>query len=271
MSWVFCRIVSIESIFRAVAIAKNGGLPVHVTRYIRWRMAKSADWFREKGCPVPPDAGHVRANREIALFSAIFNYAEKSAPNPARGVHKNKERGRETYVEDDTYGRVHAAAEEPLQDAMDLAYLAGQRPADTLRFLETDMRDGFLHVRQGKTAQKLRIEIIGELALVIDRIMARKARYRAENKVVSIYLVVNESGLPLTAGALRDRFDKAREAAGVPKAAFQFRDLRAKAGTDKTESAGDIRQAQKQLGHGSVTTTEKYVRRRKGDKAAPTR
>ncbi|AXA69193.1 hypothetical protein CE205_00450 [Achromobacter insolitus] len=142
---------------------------------------------------------------------------------------------------------------------------------DTLRFLETDMRDGFLHVRQGKTAQKLRIEITGELAAVIGRIMARKARYRAEYRVVSLYLVVNESGLPLTAGALRDRFDKAREAAGVPKSAFQFRDLRAKAGTDKTEAAGDIRQAQKQLGHGSVTTTEKYVRRRKGDKAAPTR
>ncbi len=142
---------------------------------------------------------------------------------------------------------------------------------DTLRFLETDMRDGFLHVRQGKTAQKLRIETTGELAAVIGRIMARKARYRAENRLVSLHLVVNESGLPLTAGALRDRFDKAREAAGVPKSAFQFRDLPAKAGTDKTEAAGDIRQAQKQLGHGSVTTTAKYVRRRKGDKAAPTR
>lgn len=83
--------------------------------------------------------------------------------------------------------------------------------------------------------------------------------------------MVNEWGLPLRAGTLRGRFNKAREAAGVPKAAFQFRDLRAKAGTDKTESAGDIRQAQKQLGHGSVTTTEKYVRRRRDDKAAPTR
>ena len=56
---------------------------------------------------------------------------------------------------------------------------------------------------------------------------------------------MNEAGLPLTAGALRDRSDKAREASGVPNAAFQFRDLRAKAGTDKTEAAGDIRQAQK--------------------------
>ena len=41
-------------------------------------MAKSADWFREKGRPVPSDAGHVRANREIALFSAIFNYARSA-------------------------------------------------------------------------------------------------------------------------------------------------------------------------------------------------
>ena len=32
------------------------------------------------------------------------------------------------------------------------------------------MRDGFLHVRQGKTAQKLRTEITGELAQVLDRI-----------------------------------------------------------------------------------------------------
>ena len=185
---------------------------------------------------------HVRANREIALFSAIFNYAREigltDAPNRAGRAQEQGARPR--YL----HALVWKVADEPLQDAMDLAYL-GQRPADTLRFLETDMRDGFLHVRQGKTAQKLRTEITGELAQVLDRIKARKARYRADNKVVSLYLVVNEAGLPLTAGALRDRSDKAREASGVPNAAFQFRDLRAKAGTDKTEAAGDIRQAQK--------------------------
>ena len=52
------------------------------------------------------------------------------------------------------------------------------------------------------------------------------------------------------------RFDRARERAGFPKDQFQFRDLRAKAGTDKTDSAGDVRQAPQQLGHQSVTTTE---------------
>ncbi|WP_448123369.1 tyrosine-type recombinase/integrase [Stenotrophomonas riyadhensis] len=64
--------------------------------------------------------------------------------------------------------------------------------------------------------------------------------------------------------ALRYRFDKARETAGTAKGEFQFRDLRAKAGTDKADSAKDIREAQAQLGHSSVTTTEIYVRKKRG-------
>ncbi|KAF0570723.1 hypothetical protein P305_11395, partial [Xylella fastidiosa subsp. fastidiosa Mus-1] len=35
--------------------------------------------------------------------------------------------------------------------------------------------------------------------------------------------------------------------------------------------AGDIRQAQAQLGHTSVVMTEHYVRKRKGAKVTPTR
>ncbi|CCP18084.1 Tyrosine recombinase xerD [Stenotrophomonas maltophilia RA8] len=71
--------------------------------------------------------------------------------------------------------------------------------------------------------------------------------------------------------ALRYRFDKARETAGIAKGEFQFRDLRAKAGTDKADSAKDIREAQAQLGHSSVTTTEIYVRKKRESKATPTR
>ncbi|RBK90304.1 integrase, partial [Xanthomonas oryzae pv. oryzae] len=40
-------------------------------------------------------------------------------------------------------------------------------------------------------------------------------------------------------------------------------------GVDKADSAGDIRQAQAQLGRASVTTTEIYVRKRKGAKTTP--
>ena len=63
----------------------------------------------------------------------------------------------------------------------------------------------------------------------------------------------------------------AREAVGVEKAEFQMRDLRAKAGTDKAESSGDIMRAKDQLGHTTVGMTEQYIRNRKGKKVMPTK
>jgi integrase len=149
----------------------------------------------------------------------------------------------------------------------DLAYLTGRRPADTLKFAESDIRRGELWVEQGKRGKKLRITVTGELAVVIDRIRARKAECNAKCDA----LVVNEVGERLMRDALRFLFDRARLAAGVQKDLFQFRDLRAKAGTDKTESTGDIRSAQRQLGRKTLSMTEHYVRERKDDKASPTR
>ncbi|MDP2762747.1 MAG: tyrosine-type recombinase/integrase, partial [Sideroxyarcus sp.] len=78
------------------------------------------------------------------------------------------------------------------------------------------------------------------------------------------------NGQRFTYSMLRLHFDNAREVAGVDKGKFQFRDLRAKAATDKTESS-DIHQAQKQLGHTTVTMTEHYVRGRRGEKVSPTK
>ena len=68
--------------------------------------------------------------------------------------------------------------------------------------------------------------------------------------------------IPFTHGALRSRFDKAREDAGVT---FQFRDIRAKIATD-TEN---LAHAQRLLGHKSRTMTEHYTRNRRGEKVGP--
>lgn len=245
--------------------------PQHIRQYRAWRIDKTRARLRAQGREAPVDAGGIRANRELALFSHIFNYAREmgltSAPNPSAGVRKTRETGRDIYVEDDVYSAVYAVADQPLCDAMDLAYLTGQRPADTLSLDERDIRDGALEIQQSKTGKKLRITVEGELAEVVARIRQRKASY----KVVATALIVNERGQPLGRDALRSRFDKARDEAGVPKGQFQFRDLRAKAGTDKADSAGDIRQAQRQLGHTSVTMTEHYVRNRRGEKVGPTK
>ena len=229
-------------------------LPQHVRQYLNWR----------KAAP-------IRANREKALLSAIWNYARDtgytSLANPCSGIKGNKESGRSVYVEDSLYDAVYEKAEIGLKDAMDLAYLTGQRVSDTLRIDERDVRDSQIWIIQGKTNAKRRIEVIGELKTLIERIMARKAVY----KVRSTRLIVSEKGQPMTYSMLRKRFDDARELAKVSKDSFQFRDLRAKAGTDKAESSGDIVQARDQLGHTTVVMTEKYVRDRKGKKVTPTR
>lgn len=65
---------------------------------------------------------------------------------------------------------------------------------------------------------------------------------------------------------LRDRFDAEREAAGIPKAQFQFRDLRAIAATTVDEMAGT---AQALLGHTTEGMTAHYIRHKVGKKVAP--
>lgn len=76
---------------------------------------------------------------------------------------------------------------------------------------------------------------------------------------------------------LRGAFDRARLAAIKKKPTlteqikvFQFRDLRAKAGTDKEESSG-MSAAQDQLGHSTPTMTAHYVRHRRGKLVKPTK
>lgn len=234
--------------------------PHHINKYLEWR-----------------NAAPVSANREKAMFSIVWNYARAQGitklTNPCAGIKGFTETSRAVYIEDEIYNWVWGCADVPLRDAMDLAYLAGQRPADTLKYQETDMKDGCLEVSQGKTKVKRRIEIIGEFKLVIDRIMARKQTY----KIRSLALIANEQGKRLTQSALVNRFRKAREKAirQHPYYAhqikqFQFRDLRAKAGTDKADSE-NIQAAQQQLGHKSITTTEIYIRNKRGAKVTPTK
>lgn len=116
---------------------------------------------------------------------------------------------------------MYASADPVLRDAMALAYYTGQRVSDVLKIRRTDLRDGTLWIRQGKTSANLRIAVEGELRRTIERITGRG--------IVGLYLLTGERGEHLTYDALQGRFRKARTAADVE---FQFRDLRAKAATD---------------------------------------
>lgn len=227
----------------------------------------------------------VRANREITLLSHVFNLAREwgytSRDNPARGVRKNRETPRDFYVEDDVWRAVYDQAGEELQDAMDLAYLTGQRPADVLIMSERDVVGDMLQVMQAKTGKRLRIMLRREdgsatqLAVVIARIRARP------RKVKSMFLLATKDGQRLSQSMLRTRFESARAAAvklaleaATPEMddlagrvrQFQFRDIRPKAASD----IGDLAAASRLLGHTEQEITKKvYIR--VGETVKPTR
>lgn len=262
--------------------------PIHVRQYLDWRVEQAAQLLANKNAERAKDKkppleitgkeGQVRANREKALFSHIWNKAREwgltDRPNPCAGIKGYSETGRDIYIEDDVFDAVWKAGDQALRDAMDLAYLTGQRPEDVRAASELDIKNNVLHFEQGKTGKKLRFEIIGELEALLERVRERKKGH----KVHTLALICTDTGRPLTYDGYRRRFDAAREAAAKanPKLAeairaFQFRDLRAKAGTDKAEATGDIRQAQKQLGHTTITMTQHYTRDRRGDLVKPTK
>ena len=223
----------------------------------------------------------VRANREISLLSHVFNMAREwgytAKENPCRGVRKNKETPRDFYADDQVWKAVYGVACVELQDAMDIAYLTGQRPADVRQFAMPAKDANALETRQGKTGKKLRILLVdengkrNELGSAVERIRARP------RKISSFYLISLESGQPMTYAILRKRFEDAR-AAAAEKAAeagnedladrirrFQFRDSRSKAASET-----DLEHASKLLGHTKQQITE-TVYRRVGEVVKPTK
>jgi integrase len=218
----------------------------------------------------------IRANREITLLSHVYNLAREwgytTKDNPARGVRKNPESPRDFYIDDQVWRAVYECAPEELQDALDLAYLTGQRPADVLKMSHHDVKDDSLFVQQEKTKKRLRVLIRHadgtptQLAEVLERIRARP------RKIKNLSLIATPAGKALNKGTLRTRFEAARERAienaksiGTEEmlalaervAQFQFRDIRPKAASDM----GDLAAASKLLGHTEQQITKKvYIR-----------
>lgn len=212
-----------------------------------------------------PKQAQVRANREIAVLSIVINFARERGftdmANPCPGVRRNKETGRDRYVEDPEFDAIYEKADEVLRDALDLFLCTGQRPGDVLRMKRSDIKDGCLWVRQGKTKTALRISEEADLAAALERMLNRK------RSATGATLVQDDAGQPLTYWQLEDRWSKARAAAGLAEANVQMRDLRGKAATD----VEDLAHAQALLGHKSRTMTEKYVKQRAGARVAPNR
>ena len=270
------ELARLRSVFASAPI--DAITPQHIAQYRDARMTKARTL--KEGTVIPARRATVAANRELALFSTIFNKAREwgytARTNPCAGVAKNKETPRRYYADDSVWQAVRDCAAIELQDAMDLAYLSGQRPGDVLRFTHRDIVDDALTVQQGKTSKRLAIMLTdpdsgarSELGRLLDRIRARSVR--------SLWLLATPDGKRLTTGMLRLRFTAARKAAAgraeesedtllaarIRK--FQFRDARPKAASEMAlDRASDL------LGHSDKQIT-KVVYQRVGKRVKPTK
>lgn len=225
----------------------------------------------------------TRANREIALLSHVFTIAREwgltDRENPCSRVRRNKEKVRDYYATDAVWDAVYALAVQELRDAMDLAYLTGQRPADSIKPTKLDITDEYMLVDQGKTGKRLRIKLRdGEELTGLGRFLEGLMARREQAGIRTSTLITNPAGLRLSYAMLRNRWDEAR--AKAAKSAeekgdralaarireFQFRDIRPKAATE----IEDIGEASKLLGHSKEETT-KRVYRRVGEVVKPTK
>lgn len=225
----------------------------------------------------------VRANREIALLSHIFTLAREwgytNGANPCARVRRNKEKSRDYYAAADVWSAVYTQACQELRDAMDMSYLTGQRPADSIKVCTGDLLEEFLLVAQGKTTKKLRIRLVEDgrrtgLGVFIDNLLER----RKMAGITASRLITNPSGLRMSYAMLRNRWDEARQAAAEAAEAsgdqplaqrirkFWFSDIRPKAASE----IDDLADASKLLGHTKEAITRK-VYRRVGEVVKPTR
>lgn len=214
----------------------------------------------------------TRANREIALMSHVFNTAREwgltDRENPCQGVRKNKEKPRDYYANEAVWDAVYDQAAAELKDAMDLAYLTGQRPADVRLMRRDDVEGIYLVVHQGKTEKRLRILLEAEgvknsLGMLIERMTARTVKHHSQ------YFILNKSGKKVSERMLGARWETARATASAKAvqdgdqdladriAKFQFRDIRPKAASEIL----DIGDASLLLGHSKQEITERVYRR----------
>lgn len=208
--------------------------------------------------------GKTQANREMALFSVVWNWARVEgytelhwpAAGMARSRWRNPEQPRRFKPTDDLFAAVYAQADQVLRDCMDLASATGMRLTDCREILLPREGEPLVWV-----ASKTRKEgsVDPSASAVLPAILARRRAIRASH----LMLLSTPTGRPVSATMLRARWDRARSAAAAVAeqagdealagriGAMVLRDMRKLA----SRHAGSLAAASELLQHGDQRVT----------------
>lgn len=195
------------------------------------------------------------ANRVVTLLRQICEvWLEEDLidSNPAAGVRRYEEAKRERLITMSEFVAIRAKAGPRLQVLMDLWFLTGQRVTDVMRIRMSDLTDEGIAFKQQKTGARLIVQWSDDLRAAVERAKTLHGNVRA------LTLLHNRRGKAPDYSTVKEQWDKARTAAGVPDA--QLRDLRAMSGTEAEEQELNPTAL---LGHTSPTMTKRYLRAKK--------
>lgn len=230
----------------------------------------------------------VRANREKACLSSCISWLIRTGKvnglivNPcmrASGIKRNLESKRERYVTHDEYRDVFVVSPPQVQAMMELTYRTLQRPeSDILDWTVANltMKDGrrILRVDQGKTGKIVDIALSDDLSTLLQKLIGDIPHI---GKPLICGSRGKYAGQRYTYDGISSMLKRAITAANVERikkgltkmAPFGFRDMKGKGATDMWLSGVPIEEIQLLCGHEDKTTTEKYIKQRWRETAAP--
>jgi integrase len=210
-------------------------------------------------------AKHANRRREpdaspLAFYSP--EQVEELARTLAMGEHRDS--GRQA-GEDEAAARAHDDARDA--ELIRLAAYAGLRRGElvALRWRDVDFLarkiivrralSGETELRSTKTRRAREVPLPDQAAAALERL-----RCRTEFTGPDDYVFANRFGRRLDPSALRRRFERAREAAGLEP--LRFHDLRHTYGSLLVAGGIDLPSVKAAMGHARILTTERYLHAR---------
>jgi len=207
------------------------------------------------------------ADRMVTVLRVLLAFAVKRelrADNPAEGVEKLRKpsqvEGHKPWPDwvTDKFRDAHSGTMMGL--AMMLGLYTGQRLGDVLRMRWSDISDGYIEVKQGKTGTPLQIRLHRDLVAVLDLTAKRGP-----------FILTTERGLPYASSNFRHHFAKALKSAGLSGLGYSYHGLRYTAAGTLAELGLSVHEIAAITGHKSLAMIAKYTRgaeqRRLGDAA----